>query len=197
MRKNTAPPREPASDAHIVHLYWTRNTRAILETDRKYGKLLYRVAYDLLHDHGDSEECQNDTYLGAWNAMPPAEPTVLSAFLAKITRRLAISRYRERHAKKRVSSELTDSLEELEYALKSEESVTQAVDAKLLGEAIDSFLRTLDEEGRMLFLGRYYFAQPVKELAALVGVTESSVYKQLAAIKEELRAYLSERGMMP
>ena len=196
MRKNTAP-REPASDAHIVHLYWTRNTSAILETDRKYGKLLYRVAYDLLHDHGDSEECQNDTYLGAWNAMPPAEPTVLSAFLAKITRRLAISRYRERHAKKRVSSELTDSLEELEYALKSEESVTQAVDAKLLGEAIDGFLRTLDEEGRMLFLGRYYFAQPVKELAALVGVTESSVYKQLAAMKEELRAYLSERGMMP
>ena len=197
MRKNTAPPREPASDAHIVHLYWTRNTRAILETDRKYGKLLYRVAYDLLHDHGDSEECQNDTYLGAWNAMPPAEPTVLSAFLAKITRRLAISRYRERHAKKRVCSELTDSLEELEYALQSEESVTQAVDAKLLGEAIDGFLRTLDEEGRMLFLGRYYFAEPVKELAALVGVTESSVYKQLAAMKEELRAYLSERGMMP
>ena len=197
MRKNTAPPREPASDAQIVHLYWSRNTSAILETDRKYGKLLYRIAYDLLHDHGDSEECRNDTYLGAWNAIPPAEPTVLSAFLAKITRRLAISRYRERHAKKRVDSELTVSLEELEYALQSEESVTEVVDAKLLGEAIDGFLRTQSEEKRLLFLGRYYFAEPVKELAALVGVTESSVYKQLAAIKEELREYLTERGMMP
>ena len=195
--KREATVSEPMTDTRIVQLYLERNTRAITETDKKYGRLLYHVAYQLLHDHGDSEECQNDTYLGAWNAIPPAKPAVLRTFLAKITRRLAISRYRERHAKKQVPSELTASLEELEYTLHSKESVTQAVDAKLLGEAIDGFLRTLPEQKRFLFLGRYYFAQPVKELAAQIGTTDSNVYKQLTGMKEELRVYLTERGMMP
>lgn len=197
MRKNMPPTDAPLSDGQIVHLYFARNMRAITETDKKYGKLLYRVAYDLLHDHEDSEECQNDTYLGAWNAIPPAEPAVLRSFLAKITRRLAVSRYRERHAKKRVDSELTVSLEELEYALCGDSHVQKEVEAKLLGEAIDGFLRTQSEEKRMLFLSRYYFAEPVKETAALLGTTASNVYKQLTALKEDLRAYLTERGLMP
>lgn len=197
MKKQTELTCELMTDVQIVHLYWERNTKAILETDKKYGKLLYRVAYDLLHDHGDSEECQNDTYLDAWNAMPPAEPAVLRTFLSKITRRLAVSRYREKHAQKRVNSELTISLEELQYCLQSDDSTEIAVEAKLLGEAIDSFLRMLTEQKRFLFLSRYYFAEPVKETAVLLGTTVSNVYKQLTSIKEDLRAYLTERGVMP
>jgi len=100
-------------DEEIIALYWARNEEAIRETDRKYGKLLYQQAYNILHDRCDSEECQNDTYLGAWNSIPPASPTSLQTYVVKIMRKIAISRYREKTAQKRIPSEMTDCLEEL------------------------------------------------------------------------------------
>ena len=104
----------PLTDEQIIELYWTRQENAIQETDKKYGQFLFRIANNMLHDRRDSEECQNDTYLGAWNAIPPTRPLVLSAFLVQIMRRIAINRYREKTSKKRIPSELTVALEDVQ-----------------------------------------------------------------------------------
>ena len=195
MRKNTAPPREPASDAHIVHLYWTRNTRAILETDRKYGKLLYRVAYDLLHDHGDSEECQNDTYLDVWKAIPPTRPRVFGAFIAKIARRISIDLYRHKAKKRSVPSELTSSLDELEFCLSDKGNVLESIEVKELARLLNTFLKTLSQKQQYIFISRFYFSYSVEYIAREMGDTPSSVYKSLEKIKRTLGGYLKRKGV--
>ena len=99
------------ADEQIIELYWQREERAIQETDKKHGQFLFRIAYNILHDRLDCEECQNDTYLGVWNAIPPTRPTVFPAFITQIMRRIAINRYKEKTSKKRIPSELTVSME--------------------------------------------------------------------------------------
>lgn len=175
-------------DEQIIELYWQRDERAISETDFKYGQFLYRIAYNILHDKLDCEECQNDTYLDIWNAIPPARPSVFPAFITQIMRRTAIDRYKEKTRKKHVPSELTVSLEEL-----GAEAVHYD-DAVELGKIISDYLRTLSDRQQFIFIGRYYMAESVESIAKDLNMTASAVYKELGKLKSNLKNYLERSG---
>lgn len=181
------------SDGEIIELYFRRDERAISETDAKYGKYLFSVAYNVVHDRLDCEECLNDTYLDAWNAMPPERPAVLKAFLAIIMRRRAIDRYKAEKRKKRIPSELTVSLSELEFAL-SDDTPQSELDAIELSDAISAFVRSLPERRAYIFMSRYYAARPIREIANKLCVSESTVNKELALIRQNLRKMLESEG---
>lgn len=189
MTKRTESQQADYTDEQIIALYWRREERAIQLTDEKYGHFLYRIAYNILHDRLDSEECQNDTYLGVWNAIPPAKPAVFPAFVTQIIRRIAINRYKEKTRKKRVPSELTVSMEDLNNTLHRDEAIS-AYEAEALGKIISDYLRTLSDKQQFMFIGRFYMAEPVETLARDLGVTASIVYKELDKIKKGLKIHL-------
>ena len=181
------------SDEQIVALYWQRDEQAIRETDIKYKKFLLSVAYNILQDMYDSEECLNDTYIGAWNAIPPARPVLLQAFLATIMRRTAIDCYKAKKRQKRIVSELTVSLSEVEDFISDDDMYSQT-DAKELGRVISDFVRSLSDRRMYIFMSRYYVARPIKEIAKLLGCSESTVNKEIAAIKCDLKEKLEKEG---
>ena len=181
------------SDEQIVALYWQRDEQAIRETDIKYKKFLLSVAYNILQDMYDSEECLNDTYIGAWNAIPPARPVLLQAFLATIMRRTAIDCYKAKKRQKRIVSELTVSLSEVEDFISDDDMYSQT-DAKELGRVISDFVRSLSDRRMYIFMCRYYIARPIKEIARLLGCSESTVNKEIAAIKRDLKEKLKKEG---
>ena len=181
------------SDEQIVALYWQRDEQAIRETDIKYKKFLLTVAYNILQDMYDSEECLNDTYIGAWNAIPPARPVLLQAFLATIMRRTAIDCYKAKKRQKRIVSELTVSLSEVEDFISDDDMYSQT-DAKELGRVISDFVRSLSDRRMYIFMSRYYIARPIKEIARLLGCSESTVNKEIAAIKRDLKEKLKKEG---
>ena len=178
------------SDEAIIALYWSRDERAIKETDLKYKNYLYSVAYNIVHGRPDCEECLNDTYLAAWNAMPPSKPNVLKAFLTTIVRRIAINRY---HSNLR-HSEMTVSLSELEDFLSDDESVDSQFDAKELGHVISDFVRRLPQRRRFIFMSRYYAAEPINTIAKELDLSRSMVNKELAAIRKALKEKLESEG---
>ena len=151
-------------DEEIVDLYWQRDENALRETERKYGPYLTKIAYNILSDLEDSKERVNDTYLKAWNSMPPHRPGVLSAYLGKITRQLSIDLFRTRNREKRRASEYAVSLSELEDCVSGSETTEQRVELKMLAEAINAYLYTLPAEARSIFIGRYYFADSKEPL---------------------------------
>ena len=187
-------PKAVLSDGEIVELYWQRDERAIKETDRKYQHFLLTVAHNILRDGRDCEECLNDTYLGAWNAMPPARPNVLQAFLATIMRRTAIDRYKAGKRQKRIDSELTVALSEVEELLTDGSDPAAELDARELGRVISAYIRSLPKRRRYIFMSRYYMARPIGEIAKLLGCSESTVNKEIAAIKRGLREVLEKEG---
>ena len=182
------------SDEQIVELYWQRDERAIQETDRKYQHFLLTVAHNILRDAQDCEECLNDTYLGAWNAIPPARPKVLQAFLATIMRRTAIDRYKAGKRQKRIDSELTVALSEVEEFLADGSDPAAELDAHELGRVISEFIRALPKRRMYIFMSRYYTARPIGEIARLLGCSESTVNKEIAAIKRDLKEMLEKEG---
>ena len=182
------------SDEQIVELYWQRDERAIWETDRKYQHFLLTVAHNILRDAQDCEECLNDTYLGAWNAIPPARPKVLQAFLATIMRRTAIDRYKAGKRQKRIDSELTVALSEVEEFLADGSDPAAELDAHELGRVISEFIRALPQRRMYIFMSRYYTARPIGEIARLLGCSESTVNKEIAAIKRDLKEKLEKEG---
>ena len=177
-------------DNSIIALYNQRNERAIAETDKKYGNYCLTIAFNVLNDRQDSEECVNDTYLRVWNAIPPAMPQRFKAFLGRITRNLAIDRYRSNA--RRVGRETDVALHELEECLKTEIS---EVDSLELSEAINSFLRSLSERDCNIFLCRYYFVYPIKEIAKRQGMKENHVRSLLSRTREKLREHLKKEGI--
>ncbi len=181
-------------DQKIVELYWQRDERAIKETDVKYRKFLLSVAYNIVHDTCDSEECLNDTYLGAWNAIPPARPSVLQAFLATIMRRTAIDRYRANKSQKYIASELAVSLSEVEEFIDDGQDVYSEDSARELGRIISDFVRALPDRRMYIFMSRYYTAHPIREIARLLGCSNSTVHKEIAAIKRDLKQKLENEG---
>lgn len=182
--------KSPISDEQIVSLYWSRNEKAIEETDFKYNKYLFTIAYHIVHDPHDCEDCLNDTYLAAWNAIPPSRPNVLKAFLTTIVRRVAINRY---HSNVR-QSEMTVSLSELEDFLSDDESVESQFDAKELGRVISDFVRLLSQRRRFIFMSRYYAAEPIDTIAKELNLSRSMVNKELAAIRKALKEKLESEG---
>ena len=194
MQQSKRSTKMPLSDEQIVELYWLRDERAIRETDFKYQSYLYSIAYNLVHDRLDSEECLNDTYLGAWNAMPPSRPTVLKAFLTTIMRRVAINRYHNNFKKTVVPSEMTVALSELEAFLSDDDRIEDALDAEHLGRVISNFVRSLPKRKRFIFISRYYVADSIDTIAKNLDLSRSMVNKELAAIRSALKEKLESEG---
>lgn len=183
-------------DNQIVELYWNRGEDAIAETAKKYGKYCYSIAYRILSDARDAEEAVNDTYMGAWNSMPPHRPSVLSTFLGKLTRRISISRWRERRADKRGGGQLPVAMEELAEALSAPDTPEQVVEARELTAAIDRFLSSLPEEERDLFVCRYWYFASIAELGAAFGVGAGKIKSRLFRTRNKLKAHLEQEGFL-
>lgn len=183
------------NDSQIVDLYWQRNERAIAETADRYGSYCYKIAYNILADSEDSEECVNDTWHGAWNSMPENRPPVLAPYLAKMTRWLSLKRLRERNALKRSGNEISTALEELSEALDSGEDVQKQLELNELCKAIDSFLDGIDEQMRNVFIARYWFLLPVNQIAKRFNFSESKVKTMLMRTRIRLKTYLEEEGL--
>lgn len=183
-------------DSRIVDLYWDRNESAIDHTDKKYGSYLGKIAYNILSDREDSQESVNDTYLAAWNSMPPHRPNVLSTYLGKLTRRISIDRFRAKTTQKRGDGQYTQSLEELSQTLSGGNTTEESVEANLLADAIEQFLRTQPAQTRHVFLGRYYFMDSVKEIAAYCRISESNVKILLHRARQSLRDHLEKEGFL-
>lgn len=181
-------------DERILDLYWQRDEAAIRETERKYGRYLTKIAYGILANAEDSQESLSDTYLGAWNSMPPHRPSVLSAYLAKIVRRCSIDIFRRRHREKRLGGEYALSLDELEDCVSAGDSPAETVELGELTRAIGDYLRSLDREARTTFIGRYFFLDPIREIAACHHMSESKVKSLLFRTRKGLREYLVKEG---
>ncbi len=186
--------RIPMDDEEIVELYWNRNERAIEETDFKYKKYLFSIAYNIVHDRLDSEECLNDTYLGAWKAIPPSKPNVLMAFLATITRRIAIKRYHSNLKQREIPSEMTISLSELEDFIAGDDGIDPGFDAEKLGRVISDFVRSLSERRQFIFMSRYYVSDSIDMIASNLRLSRSMVNKELATIRSVLKEKLESEG---
>ena len=184
----------PMDDEEIVELYWNRNERAIEETDFKYKKYLFSIAYNIVHDRLDSEECLNDTYLGVWKAIPPTKPNVLIAFLTTITRRIAIKRYHSNLKQREIPSEMTLSLSELEAFITGDDDVDPEFDAERLGRAISVFVRSLSERRQFIFMSRYYVSDSIDTIASNLRLSRSMVNKELATIRSVLKEKLESEG---
>jgi len=181
-------------DERIVALYWERDESAIRATEEKYGAYLTKIAYNILADMEDSRESVNDSYMKAWNSMPPDRPRVLSAYLAKITRRTSIDICRRRSAVKRRVSEYSVSLDELGDCVSGGESPEQTVELQLLADSITAWLRTLPRRSRNIFLQRYYYLDPVQDIADRYGMTGSGVTGMLHRIRKGLKTHLEKEG---
>lgn len=183
-------------DRDIVELYWARNERAIEYTATRYGAYCYAIAHHILHNAEDAEECVNDTYLDAWNSMPPHRPRVLSAFLGKITRRISIDRWRESHAKRRGGGELLLALDELGECVASSEDIPHEVQTAQLAARIEVFLGTLSDDDRRMFIRRYWHVESIAELAAHFGCSETRVKASLHRTRGKLRTFLEKEGLL-
>ena len=181
-------------DHQIVKLYWERKEEAIHQTQRKYGAYLSKVAYNILSDFEDSRECVNDTYLAAWNSIPPHRPEALSTYLSKITRQISIDRFRKKNRQKRYASEYAISLEELGDTFSDGRTPEQELDAKALDDAVHRFLHTLPDDVQRAFVGRYFFFDPLKDVARYCGMKESRLKTLLFRTRQQLRAYLTKEG---
>ena len=187
-------------DIEIIRLYQNRSENAISESHKKYGGYCFMVANNILADREDSEECVNDTWLRAWNVIPPQCPDRLKMFFAKITRNLSIDKLRYRNRKKRgekvwQKSELGEfplALDELRECVPDKNQVEDSFDEKLLSECIDAFLRGIPQRDRQLFLLRYFFTEPVSKIARRFGMSENAVSVSLHRTRSKLKAYLQK-----
>ena len=181
-------------DSRIIELYWLRSEEAIAETDLKYGRLCRYIAKNILANHEDSEECVNDTYLGAWNAVPPQKPHVFSAFLGRITRNLALKKHEYLSAAKR-KPDAVCSLSELEECVSSRETVESELENRRIEKAISTFLWKQSEESRNIFTWRYWFFDSIDGICEQCGYSRSKVTSMLFRTRQKLRAYLESEGI--
>lgn len=180
-------------DSKIIELYWQRNEAAISQTHEKYGRYCHSIAYNILYSNEDAEECVNDTYVKTWEAIPPARPTKFSAFIGKITRNLALDRYDESKAQKRDGG-IIEALDELAECIPDPQSEEIADDGEL-GEAINGFLASLSKRKRIIFMKRYWYCCSVKDIACDLGMSESNVKVTLMRTRNDLREYLTRKGI--
>ena len=181
-------------DSKIVQLYWDRDEQAIPATSDKYGTYCISIAQNILGNQEDAEGCVNDTYMSAWNSMPPHRPKILSVFLGKITRNLSLNRYKQNTAGKRGGREVPVVLDEIAELVSDTGSVEQEVDRKELVKAIDAFLDRLPTDKRSIFICRYWYFDSVSKIAARFGMTENHVSVTLNRLRVKLHNDLLERG---
>ncbi len=176
------------NDTEIIELFWERSERAISALADKYDRLARSVAMNILRDRLDAEECVNDSYLGMWNSLPPKRPQVLPAFFSRITRNLALNRYRHNTAQKRyaIMEELTDLTS---TAPSPEEEINYA------GEIISAFLEKQDKQSRVLFMRRYFMGESIRDAASFVGMTENAATVKLCRMRAKLKEILLKEGI--
>lgn len=182
-------------DAQIIDLYWARAETAISETANKYSKYCHAIAFNILYNQEDSEECVNDTFLRAWDAMPPQRPNRLSTFLGKITRNLALNKYEKSTAKKRGGGQVPLVLHELQDCLPAAYSVEQVVEDAALVASLERFLAALPTDTRKIFMRRYWYLSPIREIAREYGLSESKVKMTLLRARHTLKQILEKEGI--
>lgn len=181
-------------DSKIIQLYWDRDESAIPATSEKYGAYCTSIARNILKNEEDAEECVNDTYLNAWNSMPPQRPSILSAFLGRIARNLSFNRYKLLHTQKRGGGELPLVLSELGDCVSGRESVWQELDRNELLKEINEFLAGISKDKRQMFVRRYWYAESVRDIAKRFGVSEGSVTVTLKRVRKQLKEVLVGKG---
>lgn len=182
-------------DSAIIELFFARSERALDELSRKYGWSCRRLAYNILGSPEDVEECVNDAWLGVWNTIPPNRPAMLSAYVGRIVRNLAITKYRAATAQKR-DSRYDQALEELENCLPARTTVEDEADARETGRLVNAFLGTLDPDNRIIFMRRYWYGDSIEGIAAMIGVTPHFISVRLSRIRARLKKYLREEGVV-
>ena len=182
-------------DEKIVELFFARSEQAIQELDMKYGKVCHKLSYNIVNNRQDAEECVNDAYLGAWNAIPPANPNPLQAYICKIVRNISLKLYYHKEAAKR-NSVYDIAMQELEDYLSAPNTVEAEIEARELAEIIESFLETLTVENRVIFMCRYAYMDTYSDIAARMGLSENNVAVRLNRIRRKLKQYLVEREVL-
>ena len=182
-------------DKQIIELYFARSEQAIAETDARYGLYCRSIASRILHDREDSEECVNDTWLRAWNTIPPQRPRKLAVFLGRITRNLALNRWEVDSAQKRGGGQVPLALEELRECLPASGAGTDPTETLVLTETLNRFLAALPKESRVIFLRRYWYLDSISEISRRMGLTESKVKMSLLRSREKLRSLLEKEGI--
>ncbi len=183
-----------AEDEKIIELFFERSEQAIRELDIKYGKVCHRLSYNIVNSRQDAEECVNDAYLGAWNAIPPAKPKPLQAYICKIVRNISLKVYYRNEAAKR-NSAYEIAMQELEDCLSAPNTVEAEMEVGELAEIIENFLETLTVENRVIFMRRYAYMDTYADIAARVGLSEKNVSVRLTRMRRKLKQYLMERGV--
>ena len=183
-------------DTHIVDLYWARSETAIAETSAKYGSYCYSIAYNILANAEDADESVNDTYLNAWNSMPPHRPAILSTFLGKITRRVSIDKWRGRTAEKRGSGEIMLVLDELSDCVPSSQNVEHEFEAAELAKVINDFVMSLPPMDRRVFICRYWYLDPISAISQQFGFSQSKVKMMLYRQRQRLLSHLEREAYL-
>lgn len=183
------------NDPEIISLYFQRSEQAIAQTDLKYGRYCYTIAWNVLRDDGDTQECVNDTWLDTWNAIPPAKPFSLKAFVGRITRNNALNRYEGRNAAKRGGGEVPLCLDELAECVSGKDEIGSREDYEHLVTCINDFLSGIKKEQRILFVRRYFYESSVREIADEQGISENNVKVTLSRLRGKLKEYLEKEGI--
>jgi RNA polymerase sigma-70 factor (ECF subfamily) len=182
-------------DSIILALFNERDESAITETAAKYGGYCRKIALNILKNKEDADECVNDTWLRAWNAIPPHKPTVMSSFLGRITRNLSVDAYEKRAAKKRGGDSLTLIFDELEECLHSNSNVEAEFEAHETGNLISAFLKTVSKESRIVFVRRYWYADSISQISELLAMNENKVKTILFRTRKKLKTELEKEGV--
>lgn len=180
-------------DSKIIELFFARVEQAIVELSAKYGTVCNRIARNILKNDLDAEECVNDTYLAAWNTMPPQKPEPLRTYIFRIVRNIAIAKYHANTSEKR-NSYYDVALEELEDCLAASVTVEQEISANELSQEIDSFLDTLDKDTRVLFVRRYWYSDGISDLAEMFQTSNNNISVRLFRTREKLKKHLKKEG---
>ena len=183
-------------DEKIIELFWAREQSALAETQRKYGALCQSIAYGVLRDREDALECVNDTWLAAWNAIPPARPRLLPAFLGTITRNLSVSRLRENCQVRRGGGVYPAVLDELAECLSDGDTPERALERRELVREINAFLASLSPEERKIFLCRYWLLASTAETAEALACTQAKVKTSLHRTRKKLQRHLQKEGLL-
>ena len=183
-------------DSAIIDLYWLRSECAIEETAQKYGGYCYVIAKNILALHEDSEECVNETYLRAWESMPPQRPSVLSAFLGRIVRNLSLDRWQKNRAQKRGGGQPEQSLDELADCLPDSGGVEQVLEAQETERILNDFVAGLEPRRRRMFVQRYWYLYPISDIANAQGMSLNSTKTALFRLRQELKKKLEQEGII-
>ncbi|MEA4833321.1 hypothetical protein SDC9_133097 [bioreactor metagenome] len=182
-------------DEPIVRMYLARDEEAIRETQKKYGNYLNRISQNILQDTSDSEECVNDTYLAAWNSIPPHRPEILRTYLGKLTRRISLDCIRKKYAGKRRGGDFELSVDELEDCLPASGTLYDEIENARLGEVIGRYLYGLPKDKRRMFVCRYWHSYSVKEISEVFGISETKAANVLYRIRKDLKTYLESEDL--